>query len=122
MFDTGPLVVLNKNSWSNFERESCVESIDRRLRKLVRINAIRTNLRSSIIRALTPKLSQEFLKRTTSACYRADRLGNPRWGLGYVITTIAPSWEMGSENTNVITEEQRFLPDINDWVSTLSAG
>src|SRR3989338_10535584 len=67
-----------------------------------------------------PRERVQMLQRP-SACYRADRLGNPRWGLGYVITTIAPSWEMGSHNTNIITEEKRFLQDINDWVSTLSA-
>ena len=65
-----PLVVCLKNSWSNFERESCVESIDRRLRKLLRINLIRIKLRSSIIRALTSKLSQEFLRQTTSGLAR----------------------------------------------------
>ena len=59
-------MLIDKNYWSNFERESCVESIDRRLRKLMRINAIRIDLRSSIIRALTPKLSQEFLSMSTS--------------------------------------------------------
>ncbi len=37
-------------------RESWVESIDRRLRKSIRINSIRMNLRSSIIRALTQQL------------------------------------------------------------------
>ncbi len=39
----------------------------------------------------------------------ADRLCNPRCGLGYVITTIGPSWEMGTEQTNILTEERDFL-------------
>ena len=33
-----------------------------------------------------------------SACYCVDRHSNPRWGLGYVITTIGPSWEIETEN------------------------
>ena len=49
----------------NFERESSVESIDRRLRKLLRINLIRSNLRSSIIRALTPKLTAKLSLQST---------------------------------------------------------
>lgn len=52
-----------------------------------------------------------------SACYRADRLGNPRWGLDYVITTIGQSWEMVTEQTNIISEERQFLPALKDWVS-----
>jgi hypothetical protein len=53
----------------------------------------------------------------TSACYRADRLGNPRWGLDYVIATIGPSWEIGTEQTNILTEEQQFLQELKDLVS-----
>ena len=54
------------------------------------------------------------------ACYRANRLGNPRWGFGYVIATIGPSWEIGTEQANILTEEQDFLPGINARVSILS--
>lgn len=44
-----------------------------------------------------PRKRAQSLTRP-SAHYRADRLGNPRWGLDYVVTTIGPSWEMGTEH------------------------
>ncbi len=52
----------------------------------------------------------------------ADRPRNPRWGLDYVITTTGPSWEIGTENSNVITQERRFLQALNGSVSTPSKG
>ena len=59
-------MALNKNSLSHFERESSLKSSTTRLRKFIRIHAIRMNLRSVISAALTPKLPEEFLLRTTS--------------------------------------------------------
>lgn len=52
----------------------------------------------------------------TSAGYGSEKMRTPRWGLGYVITTIGPSWEIGTENKNH-TQERDFLPGINARVS-----
>jgi hypothetical protein len=60
------LVLHFKNPWSNFERESELKSSTARLRNFMRINTIHMKLRSAISAALTPKLSQGFLKWSTS--------------------------------------------------------
>lgn len=50
------------------------------------------------------------------ACCR-NMVDNPRWGLGYVITTIGPSWEMGTEKLNNLTQERQFLQALKGLVS-----
>ena len=54
------LVLCKLKSWSNFECETSTNIDGRRLRKLIRIHAIRMNLSSAISAALTSKLLQYF--------------------------------------------------------------
>ena len=58
---------------------------------------------------------------SSRASYIAEKQCNPRWGLDYVIATIAQSWEMVSE-TKTLTQERHFLPVLKNWVSMPSIG
>ncbi len=52
----------------------------------------------------------------THACYRADRLDNPRWGF---LMSLDGQSVVGNRDclTKTLTQEWHFLPVINDRVS-----
>ena len=67
-----------------------------------------------------PRQRVQMLQRP-SACYRVDRLGNPRGGF---LTSLDEQSVVGNGDclTNTLTQERQFLPVINDWVSLPSIG